>query len=267
MQYTTGCKALDELFGGYYTRVVHEVYGPTKAGKTTLSAYVPIGQIYKTIMEKSRSVPSKGRFFVVDGDGGFDFERAEQIWRGIGIENPEDVFNRLSYWQPTEFKEQHNVITVDIKQEIKKKGYIPLFIAADPLIAIYRGIVLRTSHKFRMVTIGDYTGKLDLQLVTLRHLAVKYNIPVVVSSWPGSPAGQAMGGPKGETPVIGGRAFGFMPKLMVELRIPKDGSLVREAFLYKHRSKPEGRSCYFKLTENGVADVGEEDLKEILGEQ
>jgi len=263
MKYSTGSKALDELFGGYYTRVVHEFYGPTKAGKTTLSSYVPIGRIYNSIVQSKGSLPPKARFFVIDGDGGFDFERAEQVWKGLGIENTEDVFDHLVYWQPTSFEEQHNIIAKELNKQIKEKSYQPLFIAADPLVAIYRGIILRTSHKYRMVTIGDYTGKLDLELITLRHIAVKYNIPVVVTSWPGSKAGEGMGAPPAEIPVIGGRAFGFMPKLMVELRIPKDGCLVREAFLYKHRSKPEGRSCYFKLTDAGIADVTEEDLKEI----
>lgn len=262
MKYSTGCKALDELFGGYYARVVHEVFGPTKAGKTTLSAYVPIGRIHLTLGSK---LPPNGKFVMIDGDGGFDFERAEQVWKGMGITDPNEIFDKLEYYQPTEFKEQHDIIT-GLNKEIKGKGWRPLFVSADPLIAIYRGIVLRTSHQFRMVTIGDYTGKLDLQLVSLRRIAVTYNAPVVISSWPGSEAGAALKAPPKEIPVIGGRAFGFMPKVMLELRIPVDGVPIRECFLFKHRSKPDGTSCYFKLTESGIVDVDEADLQELLGE-
>jgi len=272
MRYLTGCKALDDLFGGYQTKVITQVYGPTKSGKTTLSAYVPIGRIYQQLKRAlGDKFPKNGRFFVVDGDGGFDFERAEQVWRGIGLSDDDvnDIKERLIFWQPTTFKEQHEILASEGKKKpstiqrlIKEDKLKPLLVCADPLTAIYRGIILRTSHKMRLVTIGDYTGKLDLQLVSLRGIAVKEDCPVTISSWDVSPLSYVKIGdeePKPpEQPMIGGRAFGYIPKCIVELRILQEGSPVREAYLYKHRSRPEGKTAVFRLSDKGI-----EDLKKV----
>lgn len=275
MKYSTGCQALDDLLGGgYECRILTQFFGSTKAGKTTLAAYVPIGQIYKYYKEQKGGLPPNHKFFIVDGDGGFDSERAWQVWRGIGLseEDIKEVERNLLYWQPTSFSEQHNIIITEIpniiepaKKENKKASQpvepiYPLLLVADPLIAEYRGHVLTTPRKFKMVVIGESTGKLDRQLIKLRSLAVRYNCPAIVTSWPGSMVGAAMKTEEGTPPptaeqaMIGGRAFGFIPKTIVELQIPIKGLPLRKAVLYKHRSKPEGLHCTFRLTDTGISD-------------
>lgn len=253
---------MDALFGGIYPRVVHMAYGPTAVGKTTIAAYVPMAQIFKSLKGPSgrKNVPDRKKFFVIDGDGGFDFERAAQVFRGAGLD-PDEVFEHLEYFQPTSFDEQHKTITQELEAKCKQ-GVDPILITADPLVAIYRGIILRTSLQYRMASIGGYTGKLDLQLAVIRKLAVKYNCPAWVTSWPGSNVGESMGAAKAETPVIGGRSFGFLPKVMIELRKPADHPTLRECYLYKHRSMPSGRSCYYNICDTGIEDVTPELLKE-----
>ena len=258
MQYTTGSQALDELMGGYNTGVLHCFYGVTGAGKTTLSAYNPIAQIHKVMVE-SKKLDDNHKYIVVDGDGGFDMDRLAQVCHGAGIDDVDSVFDHLQYYQPVEFKAQHDYI-VDMDKTIKNKKWLPLFIAADPMVAIYRGNVMRSARNMKMATIGDMTGRLDQQLTVLRQLAVDYGMVAVCSSWPGSAVGDAMGAKPGETPVIGGRAFGYFPKLMVEIRRPNEFSHLREAYLFKHRSKPSGKTCFFSLTEDGVSDITDEEV-------
>lgn len=271
MKYTTGVKELDDLLGGgYECKILTEFYGPTKAGKTTLASYVPIGQIYKYYKEFKGGLPPNHKFFLVDGDGGFDSDRAAQVWRGIGLteEDIKIIEKSLLYWQPTSFHEQHTIIMKEIpniiepsKNKKKQEQAVPIYplvLIADPLIAEYRGHVLTTPRQYKMVTIGESTGKLDRQLIKMRSLAVKYNCPAIVTSWPGSEAGQQMKTKNGQPPpkpeqdMIGGRAFGFLPKTIIELQIPFEGLPIRKAIINKHRSKPEGLSCQFRLTDKGV---------------
>jgi len=253
--YTTGSKGLDDLFGGYYKGIIMQFYGETKSGKTTLSAYVPIGVIYSDIKKRFGEVSENAKFIVIDGDGGFDYERARQIWNSMGL-TFDEVNNHIIYWQPTQFSEQHDIV-VGLPKLIKDQNIKPLLVVVDPMTAIYRGIILRSPMKVRASIIGQYTGKLDLQLVILRNIAVEYNCPVIITSWQTSPIGEAFGVIP-EVEMIGGRAFGFIPKLIVRLEIPEEqpeGKVLRRAYLYKHRARPEGRTVDFLLTDEGISDV------------
>jgi len=58
-----------------------------------------------------------------------------------------------------------------------------------------------------------------------------------------------------EIPMIGGRAFGYLPKIIVELRIPNEGEPIREAYLFKARGMPAGKSVQFKLCDSGIEGV------------
>jgi RecA/RadA recombinase len=255
---STGSTNLDNLFGAYETQTIHLFFGMTAVGKTTLSTYVPIARMYN-YLKSNNLLKNSHRFIVVDGDGGFDLIRAQQIWEKNGCD-VDDLFNKLIINQPTEFYEQHNFITKDLPKMIKEENIIPAVISADPMVALYRGVVLRSDHTHKLVTIGDYTGKLDLQLVTLRQLAVKYNALVCCSTWSGSPVGAALQKsddasiPQAEQKFIGGRQFGFLAKVIVELKAPDKEKPLRIASLYKHRSKPAGEEKPFLLCDWGVKD-------------
>jgi len=249
-KYSTGCKSLDDLFGGYEIGTLHEFYGETKAGKTTLSCYVPIANIYLYWKEKNK-LPKNPAFIVVDGDGGFDYDRALEVFEITG--EPEKVVDLIKFYQPTEFDELMKIVSKEIPTLVSEEKLSPLLISVDPIVAIYRGIVLRTPGKFKMSVMGQYTGKIDLLLVVLRKLAVDYGCPSIITSWKGSKVGEAMGADEGEVPMIGGRAMGFLAKVVVELKT-LEGAM-REAVLWKHRSKPDGSTCKFRLSGSGVDDI------------
>ena len=223
-------------------------------------------------------------FIMLDGDGGFDLDRAKQIWISNGLD-PNEIIEHLACKEFTKFSSHHNFITKELKGVIQEKKYKPLLIVFDPATAIYRGIILRTDMVHRASTIGQYTGKLDLQLSMLRHIGVLYDCPIIVTSWPQSRVGPAMieagirkerkvlsktgiageeldrrleekrRKTQSEIPIVGGRAFGFLPKIIVELRILEEGSAEREAYLYKARGLPAGKSASFKLSDKGIESV------------
>lgn len=261
--YSTGSKNLDTLFGGFNKGVLHCFFGPTSAGKTTFAIYAPIASIYKA--EKA-NITDKDKFFVIDGDGGFDLDRATDCWEAHGLK-ADDIASHLITWSPTEFDEQHKLfsggkgrVPGEIERMITEEKCRPLLITADPMVAIYRGIVMRTDMAVRAMVLGSYTAKLDLQIKEMRQLARTHNCPSIITSWPASPVGAAMnkGEYGGEVPILGGRAFGFYPKITVELRSKRDQETEafteRKAILFKHRSKPVGSSCNYTITDKGLSD-------------
>ena len=270
--YTTFSKALDELLGGgYQPATLMQAYGRTGSSKTTLCAYLPCVSIYKKLKEEGK-LPEDGRFFVVDTDGGFDFGRFKQIAESHKVDYS-DLSRRVAYFNPTTLSWQHFIVakaipkmigmkvrmTEDDKEKLEKmkiegKEVKPLFVTVDPICLFYRNEVLSTPMKFRASRIGTLTGLLDEELIVLRKIAVDYSIPVCFSSWIVSPIAEAFGTAP-ESPMIGGRSLGFIPKIIIELRIPSPGLPIREAYLFKHRGRPEGLTAQFRLTDGGIADI------------
>jgi len=249
MRYPTGSERLDKLFGGYETSILTEFFGGTGTGKTTLAAYVPIKQIYL----KHRPLAENQKFIIIDGDGGFDYDRARQVWG----DDYEPIVEHLIRYEPVEFSDQHKYITEKLPKFLKERNIRPLLVSADSMTAIYRGQVSRAPAKYKAAIIGELTGKLDLQLVRLRAIAVEYNCPAIVTTWTSSPVGQSLGA-RSELPMIGGRAFGFLAKCVVRLdieeKVDTSGNVVykRTATLVKHRSRPVGISTEFEIVNSGV---------------
>lgn len=248
MRYTLGTKNLDELAGGLEAGILTMLYGETSTGKTTLGAYIPTVSIAKTYeLEKD------DRFVIIDCDGGWDFERVQQIWKANKLDAKEMVAH-IDYYQPTDFAEQHKIIT-ELEKKIKEGGWCVKFVCCDSMTSIYRGIVLRTDQKYKASTAGVYTGKLDLQLSVLRSIAVNHKCPVTVTTWPVSPLSASMGSVL-EQDFIGGRAFGYLPKCILRLDIDDSGLGIRtRVTLKKHRSRKPGDSCVIEMCDAGIRDV------------
>jgi RecA/RadA recombinase len=248
MKYTFGSKALDELAGGLETGILTMLYGETSTAKTTLGAYQPTVSIAKVYeLEKN------DRFIIIDCDGGFDFDRVRQIWKANKLDE-KDMVAHLEYFQPTDFAEQHKLIT-EMEKKIKENKWNPKLIVCDSMTSIYRGIVLRTDAKFKALTCQQYSGKLDYQLSVLRAIAVNHQCPAVITTWPISPVSYAMGA-EPEQDFIGGRAYGFIPKCILKLEMVADPNpVLRRVVLKKHRSKRPGDSCLIETCDAGVRDA------------
>jgi len=249
----SGIKEIDDTIGGYQSGTLILFFGRTGVGKTTLTGYIPITQIYKFMMKKYKEkLPEKLKFVFMDCDGGFDFERAYQIWEANGLD-PDDVKSHMIYSQPTTFDEQHTYIK-KLEKLLADNKWEPILITCDAMCAIYRGIILRTAMKVRASVIGSYTGKLDLQLTYMRKLGVIYECPIVVTTWTSSPVGLAMGS-EGEVPFIGGRQFGFLPKTIIEVLAESFDNPNRMIKLYKSRSTPAGKTAQCQLCDEGIKTI------------
>ena len=244
---------MDEVIGPIESGFITTFYGPTGSGKTTMSSYIPSMRIAKEIVEKLGEIPESAKFIVMSTDAGFSIERARQIWELNGL-SPNEVESHLVYEEFTSFKRQHNYIK-KLEKKIEDEKWKPCLIALDPMITLYRGIILRSDMKHRASVTGRYTGRMDLQMVILRRIANLYDCPCMISSWQSSPIWEGLGSPPPETPAIGGRQVGFLSKIMVELSIPLEGAPEREVLLVKHRSKPSGLKTKFKLVDEGIAEA------------
>jgi len=271
---STKVKALDELFDGYIPGVLHAFGGETASGKTHITGYWPIVRIYQEITGVEGKLHENQKFIILDGDGGFDFDRFKAICKANNIPYNDIMKKHMIYKEVTSVKEQDEWIRKIIPQKIEEEHIQPLYLAVDPMIVYYRVKILRTPRKFRLAQTGEYTGILADQLIALGQIKAKYKIPVCVTSWPtgtveistASEEENPFGIPiieKEKTPFIGGRAMGYMPKVEVILARPIVGLPIRQAFLFKHRSKADGILKYFMITDKGLADVPEGMIKKL----
>jgi len=246
----------------YQAGVLHCIYGITAVGKSTLGAYVPIVKTAQFFLKTKGKIPDKAIFVVIDTDGGFDFERLEQICECNDVKYSE-IEKRLIYQNPQSFDEQHKYIAHSLEKDTENR--MPLVVALDPAVAIYRGIILRTPPKNRASVISQYLGKIDMQLQILRYFARARGAIATVTTWHVSEVGESISGVPPEQPFIGGSGMGFLPKIIIGIepyyyptatRIVKDSTL-RMVTLWKHRSKPSGMRAVFELCDTGVCDPPE----------
>jgi len=244
---------IDKLIGAVDGGTLLLLFGSQGVGNTTLANYIPMVEIYRQNKLEDNEV-----FVSIDGDGGYSFERAEQI----AGKDWADIRARLIYRECVDFSDQHDLLASGpggspsmLEKELKDKGLKPALVTFDPFTFAYHGIVTRTDQKHKTAVIQQYAGKLELQLQSMRGMGVRNKCPVIVTTWPSSPIGAALAKEDtapNEQPFIGGRALGFLPKVIVELKPIKFGDGSRLAVLFKHRSRPTGAYVKFKLTDTGV---------------
>ena len=244
---------LDKLLGQVDGGTLLMFFGRQGVGKTTLAGYVPMTEIYRQNKLEDNEV-----FVFIDGDGGFSFERFEQV----AGKDYSDVKARLEYRECVDFNDQHELLASGpggspskLEKDLIDRGLKPALIVMDPFTFAYHGIVTRTDQKHKAAVIQQYAGKLELQLQAMRGIGVRNKCPVIITTWPSSPIGAALADEKtspNEQPFIGGRALGFLPKIIVELKGIKFGDGSRMAVLFKHRSRPVGAFAKFKLVDQGV---------------
>lgn len=245
MRFTYSHPGLNDIVGPVEPGVLMSYYGYSAVGKTTLAAYIPILETLK-----QNVVPKDGIFCIIDCDSGFSLARLGQILKANGVD-PKSIEDKLWYFNPTSFAQQHDV-TRKLNKEFEENGKVPLLIVNDAMTAIYRQIVLTAAPAHRAATMGTYTGKLNLQLNDMRKLAVKHKCPFIVTTWKSSPLGAALGADP-EADLIGGRAFVFLPKVIVRLEAPRGIERPhRHAVLKKHREKPGGLFAKFQLADAGI---------------
>ena len=216
---STGSPALDDLLGGgLERRAITQIYGEPASGKSTLCLLAAVA-----------SLRAGNRVIYIDTEG-FSVERFVQI----SGESAGEFADRLYLFEPLDFTQQGAMIA-DAEGLIRKGDRDPVgLLVVDSVTALYR----------TELGLGRETVRtLSHQMVKLLGLAKKYDIPALITNQ------IYMDVERDRVAGLGGTALEHISKTII--RLEKRDS-VRRAMLVKQRSRPEGLSFDFLITDDGI---------------
>jgi len=240
LRLTTGSKKLDELLGGgLETQTITEFYGEYGSGKS---------QIAHQACVNVQLPPEKGGLdggaLYIDTENTFRPERIVQMAKFRGLD-PQKVVKNIIWAEA--YTSDHQIFLLENADKIIKENNIRL-IVVDSLTAHFR------SEYIGRENLALRQQKLNQHMHKLIRLARAFNAVALVTN-------QVMSSPEvyfSETiRPIGGHIVAHTSHTRVFLRKSARGP-VRIARLVSSPYLPEGE-CLFKITENGIEDVAEED--------
>jgi DNA repair protein RadB len=219
---STGSRPLDDLLGGgLERRTITQIYGEPASGKSTFC-----------LMAAVASLRAGNSVIYIDTEG-FSVERFAQVAGGHAAE----FADRLYLFEPIDFAQQGAMIA-DTEGLLRKKDGAPVdLLVMDSMTALYR----------TELDLGrEAVRRLSHHVIKLLGLAKKYDIPVLITNQ------IYVDVERDRVSGLGGTALEHISKAIV--RLEKRDS-VRRAMLRKHRSRPEGISFDFVITEDGIRAV------------
>lgn len=240
LKLTTGSKKLDELLGGgLETQTITEFYGEYGTGKS---------QIAHQACVNVQLPPEKGGLgggaLYIDTENTFRPERIVQMAKAKGLDPHKVVKNII--WAEA-YTSDHQIYLLENADKIIKENNIRL-IVIDSLTAHFR------SEYIGRENLALRQQKLNQHLHKLIRLARAFNAVALVTN-------QVMSSPEAffsdAIRPIGGHIVAHTSHTRVFLRKGPRGP-IRIARLVSSPHLPEGE-CVFKITENGIEDVTEED--------
>ncbi len=240
---TTGSKAIDEILdGGLETQTITEFYGEYGSGKSQLCHQMCVN----VQLPPERGGLSGGALYV-DTENTFRTERIVQMARHLGL-NPEEVVKNIIYADA--FTSDHQMFLLENADKVVKENNIRL-IVVDSLTAHFR------SEYLGREMLAERQQKLSKHMHRLIRLARAFNAVAAVTN-------QVMAKPDvffgDAVHPIGGHIVAHTSHTRVYLRKSSRGP-TRIARLVSSPYLPEGERV-FKVTENGVEDIGEEDQQQ-----
>lgn len=219
-RYPLGCRSIDKLLGGgFEAGTVTQIYGEAGSGKTNICLQVAI-----------ECVKKGERVIYIDTEG-LSIERFNQI----GGDDAKKLSGAVMIYEPMSFDQQYAVIREIDKIVEENIGTIIL----DSVTLFYRyeldnerGILLKR--------------ELAQQVAHLLGLARKNDVAVLITNQVYTNV------ENNELCPVGGNMLEHLSKVIIQLEKIDWGK--RRAILRKHRSMPEGISCEFILTSDGVRD-------------
>lgn len=217
-----GCKCIDELLnGGFECGIVTQLYGASGTGKTNLCIQLAV-----------ECVRSGKKVVFIDTEG-FSAERFKQIAGG----DAKKIAGDIIIYEPASFEQQYAAITDVEKLMSEKIGLIIL----DSAALFYRlGLTQDDSEEQNV----GLRRELVNQIGMLHGMARKHSAAAVITNQVFKDV------TTGELCPVGGNAMEHLSKTIILLE--RAGMSKRRATLRKHRSKSEGSSCEFMLTDKGA---------------
>ena len=240
LRLTTGSRKLDELLGGgIETQTITEFYGEYGSGKS---------QIAHQLCVNVQLPPERGGLgggaLYIDTENTFRAERIVQMAKHLELD-PEEVLKNIILAEA--YTSDHQMFLLENSDKIIKENNIRL-IVIDSLTAHFR------SEYVGRESLAARQQKLNKHMHKLIKLARAFNAAAVVTN-------QVMSSPDvffGESiRPIGGHIVAHTSHTRIFLRRARKGP-VRVARLVSSPYLPEGERL-FKITENGIEDVEEED--------
>lgn len=215
---STGNPDLDRILGGGLERqMITQIYGEPGSGKSTLAIMAAVATL------------KQGAGVVFFDTEGFSPDRFVQICGGEDA--APELATRLYLFEPIDFAEQGLMIAES--QKIFLKHTIGL-IVMDSATALYRSELEKK---------GDVQRMLGKQMIEILAIARKHQVPVLITNQVYMDPGT------GTFSGLGGTTLSHISKAIVRIE-RRDSN--RRAIVMKHRSRPEGESFDFAITQDGI---------------
>jgi len=243
LRLTTGSKAIDDILGGgLETQTITEFYGEYGSGKS---------QLCHQMCVNVQLPPEKGGLgggaLYVDTENTFRTERIVQMAQHLGL-NPEEVVKNVIFAEA--YTSDHQMFLLENADTVIKENNIRLIIV-DSLTSHFR------SEYLGREMLAERQQKLNKHMHRLIRLARAFNAVAVVTN-------QVMAKPDvffgDAVHPVGGHIVAHTSHTRVYLRKSTRGP-ARIARLVSSPYLPEGERV-FKITENGVEDISEEDQQQ-----
>lgn len=216
MKLSTGSKCIDELLsGGVETGCVTQIYGESGTGKTSFCLML------------SYTTAQKHRVAYIDTEG-LSGERIGQVFQN------RDVLKNVFIYEVFDFRQQSTAIR-EVSKLVRSEDV--RLVVIDSLTALYRSELEDEKRQLKM------KRELTSQLTFLLGLARKHDLAVVFTNQMFTDIDS------GQVRPLGGPSIDHLSKTIISFE--RSGN-ERVARLVKHRSRPEGLHCFFRITDRGI---------------
>lgn len=242
LRLSTGSKMMNELLGGgLETQTITEFYGEYGSGKSQLCH-----QLCVNVQLPPEQGGLGGGALYIDTENTFRTERIVQMSQHLGLD-PEEVSKNIIYADA--YTSDHQIFLLENADKVIKENSVRMIII-DSLTSHFR------SEYLGREMLAERQQKLNKHMHKLIRLARAFNVVAVVTN-------QVMSKPDvffgNAVHPIGGHIVAHTSHTRVYLRKSARGR-VRIARLVSSPYLPEGERV-FRITENGVEDVTEEEQK------
>ncbi len=239
LRLTTGSKKLDTLLGrGIETQSITEFYGEYGSGKSQIAH-----QLCVNVQLPIENGGLNGSALYIDTENTFRTERIAPMAQHVGLD-PNEAFKRIILAEA--YTSDHQIFLLENADKIIKENNVRLIIV-DSLTAHFR------SEYIGRESLAERQQKLNQHMHKLIRLARAFNAIAFVTN-------QVMASPdvffEESVRPVGGHIVAHTSHTRIFLRKAKRGP-VRIARLVSSPYLPEGE-CLFKITEDGIEDVSED---------
>lgn len=240
LRLSSGSKSMDRILnGGLETQTITEFYGEYGSGKSQICH-----QLCVNVQLPPERGGLNGAALYVDTENTFRLERIAQMSKHLGLD-PEQTVKNIIYAEA--YTSDHQMFLLENADEVIKSNNVKLIIV-DSLTAHFR------SEYVGREMLASRQQRLNKHMHKLIGLARAFNAVAVVTN-------QVMAKPDvffgDAVHPIGGHIVGHTSHTRLYLRKASHGP-VRIARLVSSPYLPEGEEI-FKVTENGIEDVSEEE--------